>query len=294
MEELHMLVGKSRLKQAIQLLINKALDEELKSAAIQLQQRLNSLKRKELLGTISFSEIGIEQNKITTAILALGTDIENQTKNPLHTNSNSNKTVPPTSNSPRGNIYFSYAWGTNEITGEDREDLVNKLYIALAEDGFNVKRDKMDLDYGGLITDFMQDIGTGDLVVIFMSEKYAKSPYCMNELFLIAQDCKWDKKLFVERTLPVNVEFIDFGKPAAKIPYLKYWKEQKEEWDAYITEWINEVSNADKTKHEYIKKISQNFSELVAWYNDINASNKELLSENNFAQVKKAILNRLA
>ncbi|MEM6700070.1 MAG: toll/interleukin-1 receptor domain-containing protein, partial [Bacteroidota bacterium] len=205
---------------------------------------------------------------------------------------NENTPAPP-KNTNKGSIYFSYAWGTNEATGLNREALVDQLYNSLMKDGFNVKRDKMDLSYGGLISEFMEDIGEGDLVVVFMSEKYAKSPYCMNELLLLAQDSKWNKQLFVERTLPVNVEFIAFDKPAVKIPYLKYWREQKAEWDAYITEWINEVSNADKTKHEYIKKISQNFSELVAWYSDINASTNALLSEDNFAQVKEVILKRL-
>ena len=162
------------------------------------------------------------------------------------------------------------------------------------KDGFNVKRDKMDLSYGGLISEFMEDIGEGDLVVVFMSDKYAKSPYCMNELFLLAQDCKWDKQEFVKRTLPINVEFIAFDKISVKISYLQYWKDQKAEWDKYIKDWLDEVSNADKKKHEYIKKISREFSELVAWYSDINASTNALLSEDNFAQVKEVILRRLA
>lgn len=295
MKELHDLVGRNRLEQAIQLLIDEATDATLKSDAVQLKRRLSGLKRNQRLGMMGFSEASVEQNKITTAILGLGSEIEEQLKNPPPVSSNSDAITPTTNstNNSKGNIYFSYAWGTNEVTGKNREELVNQLYDSLVKDGFNVKRDKMDLSYGGLISEFMEDIGEGDLVVVFMSEKYAKSPYCMNELFLLAQDSRWDKQEFVKRTLPVNVEFIAFDKPAVKIPYLKYWKDQKAEWDAYITEWISEVSNADKTKHEYIKKISQNFSELVAWYSDINASTNALLSEDNFAQVKEVILRRL-
>ncbi|MEM8523708.1 MAG: TIR domain-containing protein [Bacteroidota bacterium] len=296
-DRLQKLVGRSQLKQAIELLLEYAPTDDLKAAAIQLQQKLTTLQRNQNLGLINFSEAGTEQSRITYAILALGTDVEDQLNNPTPPPQINYKVDAPNSpapnGKPKGNIYFSYAWGTNEATGKDREDLVNKLYVSLSDDGFNVKRDKMDLDYGGLISDFMEDIGEGDLVVIFMSEKYAKSPYCMNELYLIAQDCKWDKQLFVKRTLPVNVEFINFAKPSVKIPYLQYWKDQKAEWDAYITEWIDEVSNADKKKHEYIKEISRKFSELTAWYSDVNASTNALLSEDDFAQVKEAILKRL-
>jgi internalin A len=95
------------------------------------------------------------------------------------------ETVMPSS---RPTVYISYAWGDPQETGVSREDIVNQLYETLIREGYNVKRDKMDLEYKGLISQFMADIGRGDCVVVIISDKYLKSPYCMHELLAIYQN----------------------------------------------------------------------------------------------------------
>jgi hypothetical protein len=52
-------------------------------------------------------------------------------------------------------IFFSYAWGDEKEIGESREKIVNSLYESLKNDGYKIVRDKIDLGYKGLISDFM-------------------------------------------------------------------------------------------------------------------------------------------
>ncbi|HVF81397.1 MAG TPA: TIR domain-containing protein [Flavisolibacter sp.] len=76
-------------------------------------------------------------------------------------------------------IFPSYAWGG------DSEKIVNDLDTAFQKKGIVLTRDKRDLGFKGIITAFMQRIGKGQGVVVVISDKYLKSPYCMFELLEI-------------------------------------------------------------------------------------------------------------
>ena len=188
-------------------------------------------------------------------------------------------------------IYFSYAWGDEKEQVESREDIVNKLYDSLKIDGFNVIRDKMDLGYRGLISKFMEDIGQGDLIVVVVSDKYVRSPYCMFELYEIARNSKFDKNIFAQRVLPVIVEFIDFSEPKVLKPYLAHWKSKLKDWEDLIKENINGLGKQNMERYDKTKLIQQNFGNLSDWLVDINSLNPTILSKNNFEIIKKEIVN---
>ena len=78
----------------------------------------------------------------------------------------------------KAEIFLSYAWG-----GES-EKIVNELDKAFQEKGITLIRDKRDLGFKGMITDFMVQIGEGNAVVTVISDKYLKSSYCMSSYSL--------------------------------------------------------------------------------------------------------------
>jgi hypothetical protein len=140
----------------------------------------------------------------------------------------------------KGKIYFSYAWrDENSEAGKNREDLVEKLYTSLKTDGFDVIRDKENCMYGESISSFIKERGKSDLIIVFTSEKYAKSPYCMQELFLIAQNNRFDKSNFQNTILPIVVEFIKFDEPKVLREYFEYWKNKEHEWQQFIKDYPN-------------------------------------------------------
>ena len=68
-------------------------------------------------------------------------------------------------------IFLSYAWGS------ESEQIVNDLDSAFKAKGITLIRDKRDLGFKSIITEFMQRIGKGQAVVVVITDKYLKSPY---------------------------------------------------------------------------------------------------------------------
>ena len=48
--------------------------------------------------------------------------------------------------------------------------------------GIKIIRDKTAMRYGDRISKFMKPHRSGDRIFVFLSDKYLKSAYCMNEL----------------------------------------------------------------------------------------------------------------
>ena len=189
-------------------------------------------------------------------------------------------------------IFFSYAWGDDQESGESREKIVDDLYASLAQDGFDVVRDKNDLGYRGFISDFMKKIGEGDTIVVAISQKYVKSPYCMFELYEIARNSNFDKYKFQEKVLPIMVEFIDFSRPKVLDEHFSYWEETYNEWDGLVKKRTGQLSNEQLQRYDKIKMIHQNFGKLSDWLVDMNTLSPRLLSADNFAEIKKAIIGK--
>jgi hypothetical protein len=78
-------------------------------------------------------------------------------------------------------LYVSYAWA--DPTDPTRELDVDRLCEEAVKRGALIVRDKSTLKIGDFIYDFMQQIGEGDRVFVFLSKKYLQSPYCMFELW---------------------------------------------------------------------------------------------------------------
>jgi internalin A len=83
-------------------------------------------------------------------------------------------------------VFVSYAWGdTAQIASEEshqRQGLVGQMCKTLKKEGSNVIRDTNAMRTGDQISVFMKRIGRGDHVIVVLSDKYLRSPYCMAEL----------------------------------------------------------------------------------------------------------------
>ena len=239
------LVGRNKLEAAIKILVEENFD-----SSIQLLQRLNSISKELNDGIIGLDRRNIEVNKISRAILDSIRSLDLQEHEPLKREI-----------TQEAKIYFSYAWG-DETTGDRLVKLVNRMYTSLLSDGFNVLRDYMDIEYGGLISQFMKELGEGDLIVVFFSDQYARSPYCMFELFEIARNSKWDKELLRSRILPIPLERIRFDQPEVIDQYFDHWEKEEEKWAKLIINRLSQTSEAQHQRYTKTKEINQNLGEL--------------------------------
>ena len=97
----------------------------------------------------------------------------------------------PTVLHPKGKpeIFVSYAWGDDSSeTARKRAEVVDRLCETLANESWNIIRDKNAMRSGDLISGFMKRIGVADHVIVVLSDKYLRSPYCMAELYGISND----------------------------------------------------------------------------------------------------------
>lgn len=186
-------------------------------------------------------------------------------------------------------IFFSYAWGDEREPGESREKIVNELYTSLIRDNFRVIRDKYNLEYKGFISEFMTRIGKGKCVVVAISSKYVKSPYCMFELYEIARQSNFDKHLFADKVVPIMAEFIDFADAAVIDEYLTYWNNEYNEWNELIKRHAGQLAVEQMQRFDKIRMIHQNFGKLAEWIMDMNSLNPRLLAADNFGIIKEAI-----
>lgn len=183
----------------------------------------------------------------------------------------------------RPKVYFSYAWG-----GE-REKSVDDLYQSLKRDGnYDVVRDKNDLHYKGLISEFMKGIGKGNFVVIALSDSYLRSEYCMFELYELYRNSSLDTSELLKKIYPIRVEDIDLNSIAVLREYFTYWKELEAECKSLVTDF-----DADQKRYRRIQAIRASISELLPFLNDINSRTKDILSANDFSEVRSAIRARI-
>lgn len=264
------------------------LDNRDQDTLVLLRSRWNRNERGKAERTIDPRDYDLEVNRITHVL-------NDFAKNVLV----SVAPVPPkqggktNASNPR-NIYFSYSWKDSDKEGTETQQMIENLLTSLKEDGFPVVRDKEDLPYGGIISQFMKDLGTAPLIVVFTSERYFRSAYCMHELCEIGRNAKWEKELFSTRILPIFLERVDFDSPATLSTYIKHWQEKDREWELFFQENKSGAFPDQNALYERIININQNMGKLGAWVNDINASSLQLLSDNDFALIKTTISQRLS
>lgn len=179
-------------------------------------------------------------------------------------------------------VFISYAWGGKS------EKIVNELESALQKQGLTIVRDKRDLGFKGLITDFMQRIGVGKAVVIVISDKYLKSPYCMFELMEMYRNRDFTKHIF-----PIVLEDATIFEPIPKLAYLKYWREKKAELEKAIEEFGPDAITVIGDDYKIYHKVFSNFGEVVNVLKDINALTPDIHRASNFQHLYHSLLERL-
>jgi len=171
-------------------------------------------------------------------------------------------------------IFVSYAWG-----GES-EIIVNDIDKTLFSKNIEIIRDKRDFGFKGMITDFMNKIGKGKAIIVVISDKYLKSPYCMYELLEIYRNLK-----FQERIFPIVISDAKIFEPIPRLQYLKYWQDKKNELDEAIKSFGTDAITVIGDDYKTYKKIFDNFGEIVNVLKDINSLTPQMHKDENYHSI---------
>lgn len=175
-------------------------------------------------------------------------------------------------------IFLSYAWG-----GES-EQIVNELDNAFQKKGIVLIRDKRDLGFKGMITEFMQRIGKGQAVVVVISDKYLKSPYCMFELLEIYRNLD-----FKERIFPIVLSDANIFDPEPRMEYYEVWKAKMQKLDDLVAKSGTASINVIGDDYKISKKIFDNYGEIANILKDINSLTPGMHEADNFTTLIAAV-----
>lgn len=176
-------------------------------------------------------------------------------------------------------IFISYSWGGNS------EEVVNTLYDNFISKGYNVIRDKINLGYKGSITDFMNKIGKGRIVVVVISDKYLKSANCMYEILQIKKNGS-----FADRIFPIVLEDANIYEPNNRLKYIKHWQDKFTELNKNLKN-INDltvIQEEQKDLRNY-KEIKDATSNIISVFKDMNTLTPDKIVDNDFAILTTAI-----
>ncbi len=179
-------------------------------------------------------------------------------------------------------IFVSYA------EGGESEEMVNKLDKTLQENGILILRDKRDMGFKGLISEFMNRIGKGKGIVLVVSDKYLKSPYCMYELLEIHRNLE-----FKERIFPIVMGDANIFEPLPRLQYLKYWRDKKDELDMAIKEFGADAITVIGEDYKIYKRVFDNFGEVVNILKDINSLTPDMHRSSDFEALVKAVKEKM-
>ena len=131
---------------------------------------------------------------------------------------------PPAQGSQGGRYYVSYAWA--DQSDPKRESAVDALCAEAQKRGVQILRDKDILKQGEQISSFMRQLAKGDRVFIFLSDKYLRSPFCMNELFEMWKNCRQNKDEFLQHVRFYSIDGVKLTKPYEWLEYADYWRRE--------------------------------------------------------------------
>ena len=116
----------------------------------------------------------------------------------------------------------------------------------------------------------MNRLSKADRIVVILSDKYLKSPYCMYELLQIYQRSGSDKKEFMTHIFPVILDDAEISTLKQKANYGRYWKKECAEIAQIIDEGDGDTLGSEGMRqYEYMKDFSGKVSNMLHHINDV-------------------------
>lgn len=218
-------------------------------------------ERKELLTT---EEIRREKAKIANALLDL-TDIISEEIN------ESNEKPVTQSNY---DACISYSWTD--------EDIVNEIDNAFQKEGIILIRDKRDAQYKADLKTFMKRIGTGNFVIIVISDKYLKSRNCMYEVLELLKNNDFKNRIFPI----VLADAHKIYNALNSLEYISFWDNQISQLNESIKN-ITNLANTSRAFEEinHCQRIRNSIDGFINAIQNMNTLTIDIHKNENFSSI---------
>ncbi|MGQ1786008.1 toll/interleukin-1 receptor domain-containing protein [Saccharicrinis sp. GN24d3] len=176
-------------------------------------------------------------------------------------------------------IYISYAWNA------ESETVAENIEKEFEGRGLHVIRDKKDLKYKGRISEFMKDIGSGQYVIVVVSNKYLRSENCMYELIQIFKN-----QHLYERIFPIVLDGVKIARATDRLDLMKHWENEVENLDRKTRE-LKSLGNIQGVADDLnlYAEIRNNIGQLTHILKDINMLHADQHIRSDFKQLYEAV-----
>lgn len=300
------LITEGKLKEALDIMyrVRDNQSDYYVNPLIGLLSRYSRNERDQNAGIIDLRDYRIEYSKIEKSVKSLldsefseervPEKIKKEILDAGKSQQTYTTTSPSTSNpTTQPQIYFSYAWGDDKEVTESREKIVQDLYDELKKEGYHVQRDKEAVGYKDSIEEFMKEIGRGSFIVVTISDKYLKSANCMFELLQIYRKSKSDFKEFKDKIFPIVLSDAKIYDPLDVLDYSTYWQDKKNKLEDKIKVVGLAAASGVMADFDKFNEITNNIAQISRMISSINTLKPQLLSKDNFAEIKKAIAEKI-
>jgi internalin A len=177
-------------------------------------------------------------------------------------------------------VYLSYAWSEDSPEGRRRGETIDGLCTAVESLGWKVVRDRSAMRYGDLISGFMKTLTHADRIIVALSAKYLRSPWCMAELFGIYQRATADKDDFLRHVVPLTFGDAAFSNWRDRVEIAKYWQAEFEEMERNL----HHLGASDLCLYKAMQDWHNRVGDMLAYLNDVlHPHGYEAIEENGFA-----------
>ncbi|MEM9627050.1 MAG: toll/interleukin-1 receptor domain-containing protein [Pseudomonadota bacterium] len=161
--------------------------------------------------------------------------------------------------------YVSYAWEDDRSeVGKTRAVIVDQFCSRAKEQGIIVRRDKDVMTLGDRISTFMQRIARGDRVIVVLSDKYLRSPFCMYELYEIWLQARREDERFLKRIRVFTQEDAKIWTPLDRADYAIYWTDEYEKHQKIVKKHGTHVfGDKDQMAISLMRKFSSHIGDIL-------------------------------
>jgi len=132
----------------------------------------------------------------------------------------------------------------------------------------------------------MRRIGLAGHVILVLSDKYLRSPYCMTELHTLYQNSRFEKQEFLDRIIPLVLDDARFGTPEERGEYAKHWEARYRKLKSDLVY----LSVEDFARFRAMQKWHLDIGEMLTYINDVLCPHGfDDIVKDNFARVRKML-----
>ena len=135
----------------------------------------------------------------------------------------------------------------------------------------------------------MKRIGLADHVIVVLSEKYMRSPYCMTELHSIYQRSLGEKEDFLRRIIPLRLVDARFGTWRDRVAFAEYWEAEFKAME----EKFRQLGTADFALYRSMQEWHNRIGDMLVHVNDVlNPHGFDEIVKDDFASLRQMLMRR--